>query len=300
MTDTLRSLVSDLRYDLHHSYPNRAPYDIPSTVIDRLDSILAAQPAHSNGPGEFACPGHPISATPSYPTTPGRCWICGGATEPEPGAVLEGGPHRTAFDVGRNIVNQLADLWQVPVDVRQATNDDCWEFAERLISEYVTEVCSTRQPSGAAVEAGAKAAWHLDDKASMREVSRAVLEAAYRVDAPRPMLDRQAMVWAMCRADRKEPEGKSADWLQLAEETFGRYVDAVMGLVRPLPTEEQLDEWLTEHEEVWRFHEGAERRTRGCGCGWEPDSWDSDDQFYEYYREHRNGAVLALLNGAGA
>lgn len=33
----------------------------------------------------------------------------------------------------RNIVSQLADLWQVPVDVRQATNDRCDEFTARLI-----------------------------------------------------------------------------------------------------------------------------------------------------------------------
>lgn len=55
---------------------------------------------------------------------------------PDATAPLQDGRPRAAFDVGRNIVNQLADLWKVPVDVRQATNDDCWDFAERLIEEY--------------------------------------------------------------------------------------------------------------------------------------------------------------------
>lgn len=41
---------------------------------------------------------------------------------------------RKAFDVGYNIVNQLADLWEVPVDVRQAANDRCWEFAAELVA----------------------------------------------------------------------------------------------------------------------------------------------------------------------
>jgi hypothetical protein len=46
---------------------------------------------------------------------------------------LEGATPRKAFDVAYNIVNQLADLWEVPVDIRQATNDRCWEFAAGLI-----------------------------------------------------------------------------------------------------------------------------------------------------------------------
>lgn len=43
-------------------------------------------------------------------------------------------PSRTAEAVGYNIVNQLADLWEVPVDVRQATNDRCWTFAAKLVA----------------------------------------------------------------------------------------------------------------------------------------------------------------------
>lgn len=43
-------------------------------------------------------------------------------------------PPRTAEDIGYNIVNQLGDLWEVPVDVRQATNDRCWAFASGLVA----------------------------------------------------------------------------------------------------------------------------------------------------------------------
>jgi hypothetical protein len=58
-------------------------------------------------------------------------------------AVLEASkpePPRKAFDVGYNIVNQLADLWEVPVDVRQATNDRCWEFASKLVASAAPDV----------------------------------------------------------------------------------------------------------------------------------------------------------------
>jgi hypothetical protein len=39
--------------------------------------------------------------------------------------------------VAQNIVNQLADLWEVPVDLRQATNDRCDQFVSRLIKAHV-------------------------------------------------------------------------------------------------------------------------------------------------------------------
>jgi hypothetical protein len=60
---------------------------------------------------------------------------------------------------------------------------------------------------------------------SAGQIADAVMELA------RPMPTREALIWAMCRADRKEPEGKSAAWLRLAEETFGRYADAVLALL---------------------------------------------------------------------
>lgn len=39
---SLREAMTELRADLDRSYPDRAPYDIPSTVIDRLDAAIAA------------------------------------------------------------------------------------------------------------------------------------------------------------------------------------------------------------------------------------------------------------------
>lgn len=53
---------------------------------------------------------------------------------------LKPDPPRKAFDVGYNIVNQLADLWEVPVDVRQATNDQCWDFAAKLVASAAPQV----------------------------------------------------------------------------------------------------------------------------------------------------------------
>lgn len=47
------------------------------------------------------------------------------------------GTRRTAFDLGYNIVNQLGDQWQVPVDVRQASIDRCWAFVTNLLEEFV-------------------------------------------------------------------------------------------------------------------------------------------------------------------
>lgn len=53
-----------------------------------------------------------------------------------------------------------------------------------------------------------------------------------------------------------------------------------------------LDGALADHEKVWHGELGDR-----CTCGWQPDSWESEDEFEEYYREHRTDAVLALLNG---
>jgi hypothetical protein len=42
---SLQGALNELRADLDRSYPDRAQYDVPSTVIDRLDAMLAAHPA---------------------------------------------------------------------------------------------------------------------------------------------------------------------------------------------------------------------------------------------------------------
>lgn len=42
-------------------------------------------------------------------------------------------PDADLRSLAMNIVNQLADLWKVPVNVRQATNDQCDDFVMKLI-----------------------------------------------------------------------------------------------------------------------------------------------------------------------
>jgi hypothetical protein len=49
------------------------------------------------------------------------------------------GGERTTQDVARNIVNQLADLWEVDPMTRQATNDEADAFVARLIADYYLE-----------------------------------------------------------------------------------------------------------------------------------------------------------------
>lgn len=49
-------------------------------------------------------------------------------------------PHDQAFSTARTIVNQLANLWEVPIDIRQATNDQCDEFVVKLLNVLLNEV----------------------------------------------------------------------------------------------------------------------------------------------------------------
>lgn len=67
---------------------------------------------------------------------------------------------RRASDVGYNIVNQLADLWEVPVAVRQATNDRCWDFAAGLVATAAEPSLNTRHPVG---RRGVPGIHHADD-----------------------------------------------------------------------------------------------------------------------------------------
>lgn len=64
-------------------------------------------------------------------------------------------------------------------------------------------------------------------------------------------------------------------------------------VVASLPTQRQLDGWLSDHEKVYHGELGDR-----CACGWRPDSWESEDEFDEYFRDHRSAAVLALMGGA--
>jgi hypothetical protein len=41
--------------------------------------------------------------------------------------------------LARNIVNQLADLWRVPFELRQATNDRADRFVAGLLNKLMTD-----------------------------------------------------------------------------------------------------------------------------------------------------------------
>lgn len=60
----------------------------------------------------------------------------------------------------------------------------------------------------------------------------------------------------------------------------------------PAIDREALDGALADHEKVWEAEMGDK-----CSCGWRPDSWESEDEFDEYYRDHRTDVVLALIGG---
>src|SRR4051794_19250574 len=64
-------------------------------------------------------------------------------------------------------------------------------------------------------------------------------------------------------------------------------LEAAVPLLAPQPVvdREALDQTLSGHEVVWRGE--IDERTQQCACGWMPDSWETDDQFDEEYREHR-------------
>lgn len=121
---------------------------------------------------------------------------------------------------------------------------------------------------------------------------RAIADAVMRVAHPpgRALLDRNAVAQTLLDVWLSAAEAKTVD---TPEGHCGRLADAVVNLARPMPTVADLDTWLSEHEKVY-YGELGDR----CACGWQPDSWESEDQFDEYYRDHRSAEVLALLNGA--
>lgn len=134
---------------------------------------------------------------------------------------------------------------------------------------------TARQPSDAAVEAAAQQYWQAGVDAntggsgSKRDWMRAALEAAYRVDAPRPLLDREAVHQAI--ADNVWP---TVDGVEIIEA-----VPAVMELARPMPTREQIAQVLHDQNQVHAWD--TNRCDDACGIA--------------YYQ--RADAVLALLNG---
>jgi hypothetical protein len=62
---------------------------------------------------------------------------------------------------------------------------------------------------------------------------------------------------------------------------------------------EALERVLEDHELSYRLDPalGVVDPSPRCDCGWMPDSWESEDEFIEYYRDHRTDAVLAVLAG---
>lgn len=113
----------------------------------------------------------------------------------------------------------------------------------RLLAAHPVE--PAREPSDAAVEAALvedQPSWHKipeDLRSELRLRMHAALEAAYRVDAPRPFLDREAVADAI---DRHYDEDV---YMPIYPEDGSRCIgsaaaDAVMELARPMPTREQI------------------------------------------------------------
>lgn len=143
------------------------------------------------------------------------------------------------------------------------------------------------EPSDAAVEAALvedQPSWHKipeDLRSELRLRMHAALEAAYRVDAPRPFLDREAVADAI---DRHYDEDV---YMPIYPEDGSRCIgsaaaDAVMELARPMPTREQIDELL----KLWKV-----------GPAFRPYDPDYPGALPNYRRKLRD-ALLALLSGS--
>lgn len=117
-----------------------------------------------------------------------------------------------------------------------------WDVARKLLGDLreafkreqeSAEPTPVRQPSDAAVEAFRD--W-VDPSEDIGEIEfmqriRSGLEAAYRVDAPRPLLDREAAI-------------KHLGGSELAAATVDHLLSA--DLMRPMPTRAELAYWLCE------------------------------------------------------
>ena len=99
-------------------------------------------------------------------------------------------------------------------------------------------------PSDAAVEAAEQEtdSWPEDagfpwlPEGGRESAIRGILRAAYRVDAPRPLLDREAVedLWPLIGDDEGERDFRND------------LIDAVMELARPMPTRAELLDWVRE------------------------------------------------------
>lgn len=160
----------------------------------------------------------------------------------------------------------LDPMMKLPDNVRTRINE--------LFEEAIGESTPSRQPSDAAVEAADRAYFDtlgtLTDTQSLFPM-RDALEAAYRLDAPRPLLDRDAVKSLIGQA-------QTASWG--SGQSTNDFVDAVMELARPMPTREQIAQVLHDQNQVHAWD--TNRCDDACGIA--------------YYQ--RADAVLALLNGA--
>lgn len=157
-----------------------------------------------------------------------------------------------------------------------------------LLAAHPAEPAPDRQPSDAAVEAAAKASYEVlasvwrwldlsdSEKNMRRQRARAALVAAYRVDAPRPLLDREATTRAIEAASSRNDHIIGRTYVEAYADVFA---DAVMELARPMPTREQIATAI------------------------DPVAFDAhkSDESYDNRRKlalSDAAAVLALLNGA--
>jgi hypothetical protein len=197
--------------------------------------------------------------------------------------------------------NDLARVvWnRILLDNRMTLPDDVRHRINELFEEAIGDPIPSRQPSDAAVEAAAQAIyacppgrrqipWASVSNGPARDeflrAARSALEAAYRVDAPRPLLDREAVAARLLYEEGSE-------W---AEGTDRHYelADAVMELARPMPTQEQVEAALEEHG-VLLFDPQPQ-----CRCGHVYDKLHLGGVSWKDQSLHRADAVLALLSGA--
>lgn len=103
----------------------------------------------------------------------------------------------------------------------------------------------------ATVEAAAKASYEVlasvwrwldlsdSEKNMRRQRARAALEAAYRVDASRPLLDREATTRAIEAASSRNDHIIGRTYVEAYADVFA---DAVMEQARPMPTREAIEQ----------------------------------------------------------
>jgi hypothetical protein len=205
----------------------------------------------------------------------------------------------SAEDVGRNIVNQLADLWHVPVDVRQATNDQTWAFAADLVRSAFPAPPPEPERSAPGVSDAAVAAAERAYEAfgaGMRDALEAAAPLLGHRPQPqpveelvgvltdpnwgKPLLDRDAVrdvfvqFWngVLCNSD-------VPGWT--VQEEAEKALAAVMERARPMPTREQIAQRLF-----------AER----IGLESDSEAWAKAPESVRARFLRRADAVLALLN----